>query len=190
MHAFERQCCTSIAIFEAEEVDLLTSLLSQLIELLGCQTQVVTKSSCDDDPLSRLEAEMGYGATFIPDRSDPVIDRLFPHAYHDEGSDEEFHRYTAIGQCEDKIASARKVLKDLESCRGGGECRICDSHLWAWLKTLTNLRLALGVRLNITGEECDHEDLDESDPRFFALSIYEWLGWVQESLVAVADDSQ
>ena len=53
-----------------------------------------------------------------------------------------------------------------------------------WLRSLTDLRLALGTRLEV--EEGDEEywySLPDEDPRAQAHHIYEWLGFLQETLV-------
>ena len=55
----------------------------------------------------------------------------------------------------------------------------------AWLRALTDLRLAIGVRLEV--EEDDEEfweELEDDDPRGPMHEIYLWLGWVQETLIS------
>ena len=52
------------------------------------------------------------------------------------------------------------------------------------MRALTDLRLALGTRLEV--EEGDEEywySLPDDDPRGQAHHIYEWLGYLQETLV-------
>ena len=54
----------------------------------------------------------------------------------------------------------------------------------AWLKALNDVRLALGVRLNVTEEfEQQWGRLRADDPQWAAYEVYAWLGAVQESLV-------
>ena len=54
----------------------------------------------------------------------------------------------------------------------------------AWLKALNDVRLALGIRLDVSE---DFEDqwgrLTPEDPQWTAFEVYAWLGAVQESLV-------
>jgi hypothetical protein len=53
-----------------------------------------------------------------------------------------------------------------------------------WLKTFTDLRLALATRLEV--EQDDEEfwaRLPDDDPRSQAHDIYEWIGALQETLV-------
>ena len=54
----------------------------------------------------------------------------------------------------------------------------------AWMRSFTDLRLALATRLGV--EEGDEElwhALPDDDPRAQAHDIYEWVGYLQESLV-------
>ena len=54
----------------------------------------------------------------------------------------------------------------------------------AWLKALNDVRLALGVRLEVTEEfEQQWGRLRADDPQWAAYEVYAWLGAVQESLV-------
>jgi hypothetical protein len=54
----------------------------------------------------------------------------------------------------------------------------------AWLRTLTDLRLALGTRLGVEEGDEDHwTALPAGDPRRQVHDVYDWLGWVQETLV-------
>jgi hypothetical protein len=54
----------------------------------------------------------------------------------------------------------------------------------AWLGAFNDIRLALGVRLNV--DENSHERLEllsPDDPMHAVFAVYSWLGWLQESLV-------
>jgi hypothetical protein len=59
----------------------------------------------------------------------------------------------------------------------------------AWLRALNDVRLALGIRLEIVEETSLESELDEAvlrDPtssRVFQLSVYAYLGYLQESLL-------
>ncbi len=55
----------------------------------------------------------------------------------------------------------------------------------AWLRTLTSVRLAVATRLGITDAETADElaDLPEDDPRSFLVSVYDWLGFAQETMI-------
>jgi hypothetical protein len=123
------------------------------------------------------------------DHADPVVERLFPAAYPDSDTDAaDFRRYTEGDLKTGKIDQAGAVLAALPST-GGTEVRLDPEEAGAWLRALTDARLALGIRLEIE-EETDLEDeLDDAvlrDPtsqRVFQLSVYAYLGYLQESLV-------
>ena len=64
------------------------------------------------------------------------------------------------------------------------EVELGPDEVQAWLRTLTDIRLSLAVRLGIETEE-DHMLLENSsDQATVAMGeLYDWLGYVQETLV-------
>ena len=115
--------------------------------------------------------------------SDPALARLLPDAYSDDPeASGEFRRYTEQGLRSGKVAAARTVLATLPP--KGGRVRLSGPQAQAWLRALNDVRLALGVRLEVT------EDFDElvarmspDDPRLAYADMYHWLGYLQETLV-------
>lgn len=201
MHCFYRRVDDLVANFENNELELVRSLLAQLIELLVDQQPSVPapgvgyQSQDDDDIFARLERELATGPD--PDdlddvdswRADPVVARLFPPAYPDDArANAGFWRYTQSALLDDKVSCAQAMLTDLEHHDAAGRCPIPAKHLDAWFKSLTNLRLALAVRLGIqSAEDADRfAELPDDNPQCWVYGIYEWLGWVQESLLTVA----
>jgi hypothetical protein len=72
----------------------------------------------------------------------------------------------------------------------GGEVALDEEQAEAWLRALTDVRLTLGLRLGIADDDVDIEmELDEAiltDPtsaRVAQLSVYQYLTYLQESLV-------
>jgi hypothetical protein len=123
------------------------------------------------------------------DRTDPVVDRLFPDPYpEDPEPAADFRRYTEGDLKSGKIDQAGAILAALPST-GGGEVRLDAEAAEAWLRALTDARLALGIRLEIEDETDLEDELDDAvlrDPtsqRVFQLSVYAYLGYLQESLV-------
>lgn len=187
--------------FEEAEVELLRALLGQLVELLldeaGGQRgpgtrRIAALPDDDEDIFARLEREMCSDhhdvASFTP-HLDPVLQRLFPDAYPDDPvASHEFHRFTETALRDDKVVAAQVVMGDLDEC-DSGHCIVPDDHTEAWLKSLTNVRLALAVRLDIqSAEDTEHlSELPDDNPRTWVFSIYEWLELVQESLLAAQD---
>ena len=124
------------------------------------------------------------------DHSDPVVGRLFPDVYPDDpASTAEFRRYTEGDLKTAKIDQAGAILAALPDAGEGGEVRLDAEAAEAWLRALNDARLAMGVRLEIKDGTDLGEELDDAvaeDPtssRVFQLSVYAYLGYLQESLL-------
>ena len=181
-----------IATFSGFEADLLRSLASQLVELLRNEAAAPTSAG---DP---LEALMDFsGPTSEPE--DPVLARLFPNAYpDDEEAAGEFRRFTEGTLRDGKARNAVLIIDQLEEA--GLPAELEEDGLWidveltipqaqAWLRSFTDVRLALATRLGV--EEGDEElwaSLPEDDPRTQVHDIYEWVGYLQETLVRALSD--
>lgn len=175
-----------IATFSGFEADLLRSLASQLVELLRNETAAPTAS---EDPLEDL---LDFsGPTTEPE--DPVLARLFPTAYpDDEEAAGEFRRFTEGALRDGKARNAVLIIDQLEEA---GLPTELEDGLWidveldhgdaeAWLRSFTDVRLALASRLGIEeGDEDYWRSLPEEDPRTHVHDIYEWVGYLQETLV-------
>lgn len=168
------------ATFFPVEIDLLRLAVSQLIDLLDAA------------------ASHALGAS-----ADPAVRRLLPDAYHDDAAAAaEFRRFTADGLIDRKEANARILLASLgdedylgddadASTRGGARddlppvtVLLDETAVQSWLRTLTDLRLTLAERLEISPDGVQHLTGDEAP---FLANVYEWLGMVQESLVHAID---
>jgi hypothetical protein len=114
---------------------------------------------------------------------DPVLARLLPDAYReDPDSAGEFRRYTERDLRDGKAAAALTVLDTLPE--SGGRVTLSEDQAQTWLRALNDVRLALGVRLEVTEQVYEElAKMDPADPRYGALAIYDWLTAVQESLV-------
>ncbi|RFS81878.1 DUF2017 domain-containing protein [Actinomadura spongiicola] len=158
---------------ETEEVALLRALMEQMLALIG-------EAPGADDELASLG--IAENAT-TPD--DPVLARLFPDAYRDDGeAAEEFRRYTEMGLRDGKREAAAAVLGALGD--RGADIVLDEKQAQAWLRALNDVRLALGTRLDITEEWYEEaETLDAGDPRAPMFAAYDWLTMLQESLVRV-----
>jgi hypothetical protein len=176
-----------IATFSGFEADLLRSLAAQLVELLRNEAAVPRD---DADP---LEAMMDFsGPTTEPD--DPVLARLFPTAYqHDEEAAAEFRRFTEGTLRDGKASAAITIIDGLEDAGLPPELTeeglVIDVELdqptaEVWMRSFTDLRLALATRLEVEeGDEDYWHSLPDDDPRAQAHDIYEWVGYLQETLV-------
>jgi hypothetical protein len=176
-----------VATFNGFEADLLRSLASQLVELVRSE---VAGSSHAEDPLEEL---VDFdGPTTEPE--DPVLARLFPNAYpEDVEAAGEFRRFTESGLRDGKVRGAMLVIEALEEAglpeEVDDEAVYVDVELppgaaMEWLKSFTDIRLALATRLDIEeGDEDYWRALPHDDPRSHVHDIYEWVGYLQETLV-------
>ena len=121
------------------------------------------------------------------DEDEPVNRRLFPPAYLDVADierDVEYRRLMHDDLVKEKLANLDLVTGSLE--RGSTSVRrwtveLTDEEAAAWLGVINDLRLALGVRLDIT-EDYDG-DVDATDPRAPAFHLLSYLGWLEEQLL-------
>ncbi len=129
-----------------------------------------------------LAAMLGEdGPTDPPD--DPVLARLLPDAYRDDpAAAGEFRCFTEPDLRSAKVEAAQRVLGTLPE--RGGRVRLSDSDAQAWLRSLNDVRLALGVRIDITedyGQQLARVSRD--DPAAAYLWVYDWLSVLLETLV-------
>ncbi|WP_213815023.1 DUF2017 domain-containing protein [Glaciihabitans sp. dw_435] len=119
--------------------------------------------------------------------SDPALDRLLPDAYRDNDDNAaEFRRFTEDDLAERKVRNAGVVVLSLDVApkRKRVSIEVDDPGVQSWLRTLTDIRLTLGSRLN-TVDEAPRTPQDENEE--IMLSIYDWLGYVQETLIRAID---
>jgi hypothetical protein len=130
----------------------------------------------------QLRSVLGEGG------DEPVNQRLFPPAYLDVADiehDTEYHRLMHDDLVKEKLTNLDLVTDSL--ARGSTSVRrwsveLTNEEATAWLGVLNDLRLALGVRLDIT-EDFDG-DVDDTDPRAPALRLLSYLGWLEEQLLS------
>lgn len=169
-----------VATFEEGEREVLINLAEQIIELLAERHEHE-----HEDPLAAM---VGITVHDTPPE-DEVLLRLLPNAYADQSDAAEFRRYTESVLRNKKKAHAMAVRAHLKST-DQGTIELNHEAANAWLGSLNDMRLALGVRLKIDSRT--HEELEllaPDDPMRGVYTVYTWLGWLQESLIeALMDD--
>jgi hypothetical protein len=188
--------------FEPGQAGIIRSLVAQVAELVGGDAsghgeqgghgelddqgeladQGAQGAGRDAGTVDDLEAQLGLSSDAEPP-DDPVLARLFPDGYKDDPeASAEFRRYTQESLRSAKIACAQAVLESLPP--GGGDIRLSEPECQLWLRALNDVRLALSVRLGITDEDEDPtEDLALDDPRSVYMLAYQWLAYLQDSLI-------
>jgi hypothetical protein len=183
-----RRSGACVATFTAFEADLLRSLAGQLIELLRNESATTKKTDAFEDLLDFS------GPTTVPD--DPVLARLFPTAYpDDEEAAGDFRRFTESTLRDGKAGAAASIIDALEEAGLPPEPQdglFIDVELdppaaMTWMRSFTDMRLAIATRLGVEdGDEEYWATLTDDDPRAQVHDIYDWLGYLQETLVQAA----
>jgi hypothetical protein len=151
----------------------------QIVAGLGGMGLGVSLSAADQVPDGRCSA---------PQPRDPALELIFPTANReDEQVAAEFRRLTEDGLRARKSANlttAITALSGLEEQKVSLE----QPQALALLIALTDVRLVLGERLGLTRDD-DVEILEEQvsglprdDPAVYALAVYDFLTWLQETL--------
>lgn len=164
MRRFERQPDGRlVATLDAEEATLLQTLAGQVAEVVAAGLSTGGASTSG---------------------TDPAMTRLLPDAYADDPeASAEFRRFTATGLADRKLRNAETVVRSLNGAGVTGSVSLDEQEAQAWLRSLTDIRLTIAARLGIETEE---DDAGRSiDP--LMREIYDWLGFVQNSLVEALD---
>jgi hypothetical protein len=181
-----RRSGNCVATFAAVEAELLRSLAAQLVELLR-------NGEAQPGAVDPFEAMLDFsGPTTAPE--DPVLQRLLPTAYpDDDAAAADFRRFTESTLRSGKADAAALVIDTLEEAGLPDEpvegvfvdVELDEPAALTWLRCLTDMRLALATRLGIEDDEHEDvfDDLPEHDPRAAVHAIYQWLGFLQETLV-------
>jgi hypothetical protein len=176
-----------IATFAGFEADLLRSLAAQLVELLRNEAAIPRD---DADPFAAMMDFSGPET----EPEDPVLARLFPTAYPgDPEASAEFRRFTEGTLRDGKASSAIAIIDALEEAGLPSELteeglmidvELEEPEAETWMRSFTDLRLALATRLGVEeGDEDFWASLPDDDPRAQAHQIYDWVGYLQETLV-------
>jgi hypothetical protein len=118
---------------------------------------------------------------------DATRDRLFPRAYLDPTEDEaETEWQAAVHEdlVRQKSAAVGALVDSLDTGKsnrkGVLELTLEPEAVEQWVSALNDVRLALGVVLEVLEDEAV---LDPDDPRAPGLELYGWLTWLQGSLI-------
>lgn len=193
MRKFKRRGGVISSELTSDEVRLLESLFHQLVDMIQGSSdsrdeaaEPETEPSSEEDSFAAWARELADD-TPVEAPQDPVMARLFPEAYpQDSKASAEFRRLTDRSLRDKKVQDAEVALQRLaETQDGSEELRIPVEEVDQWLRALTSIRIAVAGRLGIK-DNADAEELAEipdDDPRAFMASVYDWLGYAQETLV-------
>ena len=188
MKKFKRRGGVISTRFSSYEVELLASLVTQLVDMISDGDPQEYETDAEPaDPFALWAKDLAADPSEPEVSDDPVLQRLFPNPYpHDAAAASDFRRFTERDLKTKKIAEAQVVLERLRGTdQGSVDVRIPAEEVDVWLRTLTSVRLAVATRLGITDTESAEQlaELPDEDPRAFMLSVYDWLGFAEETLI-------
>jgi len=188
--AFRRKGARFVARLDDDEREVVVRLLEQTYEFLAPAPREPT-----GDPFEDLVARLGLPRLkdSVGDASqtprDPAMERLLPSAHReDPGLAAEFRRLTEHGLRERKAANLATAISALLD-PDGDKVRLDQEQAQAMVVALTDVRLLLGERLGLrTDEDADAlqdrlEAASEDDPQLHLAAVYDFLTWLQESLI-------
>jgi hypothetical protein len=178
------------AVFEPHEAELLHSMVTSLVELLG-------ERESSAPPADELAALTGIRTGHRDAPGDVTLGRLLPD-FHRPDQERELAADVVNGDLnaglrsvnepiiiDAKLAAAKVGLDSGPA--GGGPVVLTDEAAEQWLTALNDVRLALGAMLGIT--EDTPAELPPDHPHAAHLDVYHWLTYMQDSLVAVVMSS-
>ena len=156
-----------------DERDVLTALARDVASML---TSDVGEAAATDP----LEVAVGWSETPVEKSEDPAVRRLLPDAYADDERAEEFRRLMDSDLRAEKVVSLQRLVRSAE--QADGTIVVTDADVDGWLHAINDIRLVLGVRLDITEDDRPRR-LPARDPRRPMLAAYDWLTWLQDAVV-------
>ena len=167
-----------------DEASALAALAAQVATLLGSDDAEPGETEADP-----LETMVGLTSGPVSTPDDPALRRLLPDAYADRDAAGEFRRLMDSELRRLKTDALDEVRGAVASAGGSGaKLRLAPQQAESWLQALTDIRLVLGTRLDVTEDLEDRwAQIGPDDPMAPLLAAYEWLGWLQESVVLALD---
>jgi hypothetical protein len=135
-------------------------------------------SEAERELLRRLPNELL--ARLASDPDDPALRRLRPQAYEDDAEAQREYSRLMDAELQEGRREALRVLADTAA-----RDRLTAEELDVWLRALTDLRLELGTRLDVT-EDTYAREIDPHDPDAYELSVFAYLSWLLEQAVEAA----
>jgi hypothetical protein len=202
---FKKKDGRYVARLDAVERGLVVGLMEQVRELVAPEQEDAGGGDDDFDSIVAGLGGIGLGVSLsaadqAPDDDargltgdhaeprDPALDRIFPTANRqDEQAAAEFRRLT------EETLRARKTSNldtALAALSGVEDQRVAldREQAVALVVALTDVRLVLGERLGLKQDddlellEEEVSSLPEDDPAVYALAVYDFLTWLQETL--------
>ncbi|MBK0870023.1 MAG: DUF2017 domain-containing protein [Saccharopolyspora sp.] len=182
MNGWTRKNGHVVAELSQQEAAVIRGLVGQIKDMLDARA--------DEAPQDELAELTGIRTGPSTPPEDRVLERLLPDFYRrdPETGETDEEKPAAAGAMRSlyepelldrKTGTAAVVL---ETCpRDGGRVVLSGEQADNWLSAINDVRLALGTALDV--QEDMPEEPPEDDLRREHLGVYQWLTWVQDSLV-------
>ena len=207
---FKRSHGQYVAKLDAVERGLVVGLMEQVLELVEPEPEADPAAGLDagldaggGDEFDRIVAGLGgigMGVSLsasdqvaelsgsVPQPRDPALERIFPTANRqDDQVAAEFRRLTEDGLRARKATNLTTAITALSAIEDQ-KISLDQPQALALLIALTDVRLVLGERLGLKQDD-DFDRLEEQvsgleddDPAVYALAVYDFLTWLQETL--------
>lgn len=165
------------AEFDERERSLLLVLARQLSDIIGEPSPAPSAGDEFDAIIS------AFGQPVHRPAGDAVHARLFPRAHLEDGDiADEFDRAVLAQLRDTRARRTAEFAATLESARTTVALTPQQAHIW--LAVLTDMRLMLGTNVAIEEDDPRRDDPARDPQASVYISVCDWLGWVQESLVA------
>ena len=204
--AFQRRDGQLVAWLDVDERAVVAQLAEQVREIVAPVGSAGGEGghAGEVDPFDAIVAGLGTLSTDVgspdPERStgldeerDPALDRLFPAGHRGDPLEaQEFRRLTEGSLRQRKADNLATLIRVVERPSANpadpDELALDEGEAVAAVVALTDVRLVMGERLGLrTDDDAERlervaDELPEDDPAAFAVMLYDFLTWLQESL--------
>lgn len=203
---FQRRDGQLVAWLDVDERAVVAQLAEQVREIVAPVGSAGGEGghAGEVDPFDAIVAGLGTLSTDVgspdPERStgldeerDPALDRLFPAGHRGDPLEaREFRRLTEGSLRQRKADNLATLIRVVERPSANpadpDELALDEGEAVAAVVALTDVRLVMGERLGLrTDDDAERlervaDELPEDDPAAFAVMLYDFLTWLQESL--------
>lgn len=166
-----------LVALSAEDAMLLRTLATQVVAMLAPPEPA-------GDAADPLAAIVGMPSAEAATPQDPALHRLLPAAYDDDAAAADFRRLMDGDLRRLKSEALETLLAGVEE----RSLRLSADDTDTWLRALNDIRLVLGVRLDVQEDmEALVASLVADDPRLPLLYAYDRLTRLQDALLDALD---
>jgi Domain of unknown function (DUF2017) len=148
---------------------------SRRVKALGGHSYGLNLQDGERDTLGHLIPQL---RSLLTDPNDPRVRRLFPTTYTtDPEAEAEYQRLMRDDLVASRLSSLDIVEANLQATS------LSEGDLVRWMQAINDARLVLGTILDVS-EEDDRSDMNEDDPEFEAVLLFEYLGGLLDDIVS------